>query len=85
MMALPACASIVMKFAEAIVHNPLGDIYKLSKIATRAIKEDNLVWVMQLMYEISFSEALHNDPFAFRNLTPVGKRLVDLLVLEIIF
>ncbi len=44
MLTLLACAIIVMKFAEAGVQNPLGNSYKLSNIATRASKEDNLVW-----------------------------------------
>ena len=79
---LPACASIVMKLAEANVQNPLGRIYKLSKIATRASKADNLVCVMQLMYDVWSNGALHNDQFAFQNLTPMGKSLVDLLVLK---
>ena len=44
MMILPPRASIVIKFAEAEVQNLLDNIYKLSKIATRTSKEDNLVW-----------------------------------------
>ena len=43
MMTLPACAGIVMKFAEAGVQNRLDSIYKLGKIATHASKEGNLV------------------------------------------
>ena len=64
------------------MHKPLGSTYKLNKIATRASKEDNLVWGMQFMYDVWSSGALHNDQFAFRNLTPMGKSLVDLLVLK---
>ena len=39
------------------------------------------MWVMQLMHDVWSRRALHNDQFAFRNLAPVGKSLVDLLVL----
>ena len=77
---IPVCASILIKFAEASVQNPLDNIYKLGKIATRASKEDNLAWVMQLMYDVWSSGAFHNDPLAYRNFTPAGKSLVDLLV-----
>jgi hypothetical protein len=43
------------------VQHPLDNIYKLSKIATRASKEDNLVWVMQLMYDMWSSGAFQDD------------------------
>ena len=83
MIVLPQCERIVMNFAEAGLQNPLDSIYKLSKIATRASTEDNLVWVMQLMYDMWSSGALHNDQFAVRNLgSPGGKSLVDLLVFK---
>ena len=37
---------------------------------------------MQFMYDMWSSGALRNDQFAIRNLTPVGKSLVDLFVLQ---
>ena len=41
------------------------------------------MWVMQLMYDMWSSGALHNDQFAVRNLGSLwGKRLVDLLVFK---
>ena len=64
------------------MHNPLDIFYKLNNIVTCAGKEDSLAWVVQFMYVLRFSGALHNDQFAIRNLTPVGKSLVDLLVLK---
>ena len=62
--------------------NPLGRIYKLSKIATRASTEDNLVRATPLMDDVWSSGAPRNDQFAIRNLTPVRKSLVDLLVFK---
>ena len=80
MMTLPACASIVMICAEAGALNSSDSIYSLSNVAMLAHKEDTFVWVMQLMYDNVAQRGIHNDQFAFRNRTPVGKSLVDLLV-----
>jgi hypothetical protein len=44
---LPQRERLAMHFAEAGLHIPLDSIFKLSKIATRARTEGNLVWVMQ--------------------------------------
>ena len=80
MMVVPACEKVVIRMADAGLSNPLDNVYNLHKIVVRAVTEDRMAWVLEMMEDFWASGALAYDQFAVRHLSTAGKSLPDLLI-----